>query len=597
MTKLKPYSGSSRKLYACIDVGTTFSGISYCIAEPGLPPEVKGVTRFPAQEHVGGNAKIPSVLFYSGRGRVKAAGAETLLADNIEEAEVKGWTKAEWFKLHLAPQYDGSPWADRDLPPLPSGMTAQEVFTDFLRYLLSCLQSFIEESYPCGKKLWEYLFDTAEFTLTHPNGWGGPQQEDLREMAVDAGLVRTHADAVKRVHFVTEGEASLHFCIHDGIVGRSMQRGQGMIMVDAGGGTIDLSAYSANQSGSRSTRGTYSEIAASQCVFQGASYVTQRATDYFLQVFRGSQWEQDVQHMKDVFDQRTKLTIKNDRDSVTVKFGGSKDADMTTALKVRRGAFILPGKKVAEFFMPSIGAAYTAALEQISIAQKRGKTITSVYVVGGFGANELLFSKLRTCLGKLNIDVCRPDAHTNKAVADGGVLFSLNGRVTARVSRCTYGVAFCVVYDPDDREHVRRRDTAFVDPSGVWHVPDAFASILPGNTQVSQEREFKYSFYRNTYKRPTQFPAVTLQVHEGAGRAPKWTDVDEDEFSDLCQIEGDPGLIDFAKRERNAKGEIYWRLEYDVVLRFGLTELQAQIAWFDDLGEEHRGKAHIIYNH
>ena len=104
-------------------------------------------------------------------------------------------------------------------------MTAQEVFTDFLRYLLSCLQSFIEESYPCGKKLWEYLFDTAEFTLTHPNGWGGPQQEDLREMAVDAGLVRDHADAVKRVHFVTEGEASLHFCIHDGIVGRSMQVG------------------------------------------------------------------------------------------------------------------------------------------------------------------------------------------------------------------------------------------------------------------------------------------------------------------------------------------------------------------------------------
>ena len=55
--------------------------------------------RFPAQEHVGGNAKIPSVLFYSGRGRVKAAGAETLLADNIEDAEVKGWTKAEWYVL------------------------------------------------------------------------------------------------------------------------------------------------------------------------------------------------------------------------------------------------------------------------------------------------------------------------------------------------------------------------------------------------------------------------------------------------------------------------------------------------------------------
>ena len=55
-----------------------------------------------------------------------------------------------------------------------------------------------------------------------------------------------------------------------------------------------------------------------------------------------------------------------------------------------------------------------------------------------------------------------------------------------------------------------------------------------------------------------------------------------DEFSDLCQIEGDPCLIDCVRRKRNAKGDTYWRLEFDVVLRFGLTELQAQIAWFDD---------------
>ena len=53
------------------------------------------------------------------------------------------------------------------------------------------------------------------------------------------------------------------------------------------------------------------------------------------------------------------------------------------------------------------------------------------------------------------------------------------------------------------------------------------ADLCAQNTQVSQEREFRYSFYRNTYKRLTRFPAVTLQVHEGAGRAPKWTDVDE----------------------------------------------------------------------
>ena len=98
-----------------------------------------------------------------------------------------------------------------------------DVLSDFLAYLLSCLRIFIVEIHPGGEALWNSLKDTSEFTLTHPNGWGGAQQAMMRKAAIRARLVLGRSDAEDRVHFVTEGEASLHFCCHHGLVLDAMQ--------------------------------------------------------------------------------------------------------------------------------------------------------------------------------------------------------------------------------------------------------------------------------------------------------------------------------------------------------------------------------------
>ena len=44
MPSLKPYAGDA-KLVVAFDIGTTFSGISYCILEQGQVPGIAGVTR------------------------------------------------------------------------------------------------------------------------------------------------------------------------------------------------------------------------------------------------------------------------------------------------------------------------------------------------------------------------------------------------------------------------------------------------------------------------------------------------------------------------------------------------------------------------
>lgn len=56
-----------------------------------------GTHRFPGQEHVAGNSKIPSIMYYDRHGRMKAAGAEADGASVLAQAEDEGWIKVELY--------------------------------------------------------------------------------------------------------------------------------------------------------------------------------------------------------------------------------------------------------------------------------------------------------------------------------------------------------------------------------------------------------------------------------------------------------------------------------------------------------------------
>jgi len=87
------------------------------------------------------------------------------------------------------------------------------VFADFLEYLHQCTQEYIQQTHFGGDQIWEDLEGEAVYVLTHPNGWEGAQQTTMREAAIEAGLVPDTTQGRSRIKFVTEGEASLHYCV------------------------------------------------------------------------------------------------------------------------------------------------------------------------------------------------------------------------------------------------------------------------------------------------------------------------------------------------------------------------------------------------
>ncbi|KAG8728323.1 hypothetical protein FRC11_011334, partial [Ceratobasidium sp. 423] len=81
-----------------------------------------------------------------------------------------------------------------------------------------------------------------EVILAHPNGWGLREQSFLRAAALDAGLV-SPSKASMNIRFVTEAEASVHFCIYHTNIEKGLQAGNTFMICDAGGSTVDTTVY------------------------------------------------------------------------------------------------------------------------------------------------------------------------------------------------------------------------------------------------------------------------------------------------------------------------------------------------------------------
>ena len=98
-----------------------------------------------------------------------------------------------------------------------------EVFADFLKYLLGCASSYIQDTHVNGPDLWNSVKSHIDYVLSHPNGWEGTQQSEMRRAAILAGLVPDNESGHSRLSFVTEGEASLHFSVQNELLTEAMK--------------------------------------------------------------------------------------------------------------------------------------------------------------------------------------------------------------------------------------------------------------------------------------------------------------------------------------------------------------------------------------
>ncbi|KAF8651112.1 hypothetical protein AX16_004887 [Volvariella volvacea WC 439] len=579
------YKGDERKLVIAMDIGTTFSGVSYCFLDPGIIPIIQTVQKYPGQGDTGRHSKIPTLVAYGPNGNVLAVGAEVEEDSFKERIARERLVVAKWFKLHLRPKELHSSQSFKDIPPLPLGKTAVSILADFMRYLFNCAKTYIVESESKGANVWK---TKREIVLTHPNGWEGSQQDLMRRAAISAGIIENTISGRDSVRFVTEGEASLHYCVSKGVVPSTLQNNTSVLVVDAGGGTVDISGYTKRAA----AKLNFEETAAPQCYFHGSVFVTQNAREYLTSYLRGSKYQSEaaLDLLTECFDEGPKLTFRNPNEPSFIRFGSLFDKD--PSFNINMGKLKLDGSQVARFFQPSIDC-ISKAIHDANYQHR----IKFVFLVGGFAESDWLFNTIRGKFQSQGITICRPEQTPGKAVSDGAISFVLNNYVTVRVCKFTYGTECSTQFDPLDLAHVQRKSSVYVGLDGSRRVPKCFSIILPKGTKVSETEEFRQSFYTDYQSHNITVECEILRYH-GTLVQPKWvTDGNPSEWKVMRAVDASESAFrNIANQEFNfTTGRTYYRVHYDIVILFGLTELKAQIAWREN-GVEKRSPARIIYD-
>ncbi|KAF6746720.1 hypothetical protein DFP72DRAFT_822694 [Ephemerocybe angulata] len=589
-SKRSTYTGSKRRLVLAFDIGTTYSGISYCILDPGQAPEIRGVTRFPAHEQVSGASKIPTVLYYDREGKMTAAGAEACREGIYETATEEGWEKAQWFKMHVRSQRGTTmDFADR-LPPIPAGKTVVQVLADFMQYLYQCARAYISDTHANGQVLWASVESDIDYVISHPNGWEGYQQSQMCEAVALAGLIADSDLGKSRITFVTEGEASLHYAIRNGLSEEALENGHGIVIVDAGGGTVDVSAYRKRVDDGK---GRFEEIAVPQCHFFGSVFVSIQAKLFLSELLSESFYLEDLDHIVDQFDTTTKLRFRNDSEPQFIRFGGNRDSDPTCG--IRFGQLKISGSDVANFFAPSLRCIISAIQTQVEQAHN---PVSHVILVGGFASSDWLYGQVVEALADKSLAVIRPENYVNKAVSDGAVSFYLRRRVRTRVSKYGYGAFYSINYKDSDPEHRLHdeRGSVFVSATGRKRIRGSFKLMIPKNTKIEERKEYRSSStYRFSKLETLKKVRADIWCYRGRSHHPRWKDEEPDMYSKLCQIVMDISHVPYKTLPALGKEGTYFEIEYDNILYYHGIELKAQMAWREN-GVEKRSPAQVVYD-
>ncbi|KIJ67227.1 hypothetical protein HYDPIDRAFT_25699 [Hydnomerulius pinastri MD-312] len=579
--------GMDRRLVVSVDIGTTFSAASFCILQKGKVPKFEEILRWPKQANP--DAKVPSVLFYDEDGRARAFGSETDDDETLIEAEMEGWLRVEWWKLHLRPQH--LPSIDNlELDKLPKDVTLDQVFADFLRYVKDQLKAYISTTYADGGAIWNTLFPSMCVVLTTPNGWEGRQQNRMRQAAIQAELVT--ADGARRVKFVTEAEAAVLYTIDIGSVSDWVVRDAHIILCDCGGGTIDVTGYQIKSVQPLRLE----ESTASRCYLGGAVFINRKFETFLRNQLRGTQWDnaETISHAVTNFECNAKKKFDDPTSASWVQLGGFQSAP---ALGILRGRLKVTGPEMVKFFAPSL----RYIKQGLNTVLESGDHLADkVILVGGLASSPYVFSELVSWGKEKGISVSRPDGPTVKAVANGALAWHIDDTVSSRVAKCHYGTLISIPLEHGKPDFEGR--PTYISLSGETKVEGAWDPIVKKNTSIQSAKEFTndytlemdeitFDFHYTTeilvYRKPNRpkfacFPGTSERLLPG--------------FEVICTVEGDlERCFQCTPSKHSPKGRKYRKLSFQVCITLGDTEIAARLRWSEN-GETVHGPAVVTYD-
>lgn len=365
-------------------------------------------------------------------------------------------------------------------------MTALKVFTAAIRFLKDDALETIAKNTE-GKK-----FTASDFTwvLTVPAIWDHSAKQFMREAATQAGLV-TSGQNDKLVIALEPEAASVHCkkLPSNGFIAENrgedkldQSPGTQYIVVDCGGGTIDITVHEVLEGGA------LKELHKASGSDLGGQIVDTKFKEFLREIFSDEIWDEyelnypsEVQKMLNdfaIFKKRDKdisITCSLNLGSVVQKKQKiEKFLEKVQGVSYDEGSIRISKQKLRSFFEESLWG-ITKSLRQILAKDFK---IEYILLVGGFADSEIL----RRHISDEFIDNCKVlcPFRPQEVILKGAIQFGRNPHLVAsRKSAFTYGVGIAEIFN----ESKHKPEKKFTNKEGTF-CDDIFMDLVKADEDV-----------------------------------------------------------------------------------------------------------------
>ncbi|KAK0672629.1 hypothetical protein QBC41DRAFT_380636 [Cercophora samala] len=544
-----------------IDFGTTFSGVAYTWSNKADQMEV--ITSWDSDLHFNSDLeKAPTAISLGSKNKVTWGYS---IPEDVDQVR--------WFKLLLIDEDDlpagvrGSLKIEEARAYLKKhNKTAVEVIGLYLLHLWNHTTQRITET--VGRATVNY--SKFEVLITLPAIWPPYAQSRMREAARLAGMLGTRVAGPTVLKFISEPEAAALATLSDMQSRCDIQNGDSFVVVDCGGGTVDLISYDMVSVSPAKVK----ECVKGQGDLCGAVFVDAAFAEILKDKFGDKRWKK----LGD--ESRGRLLHDQWEHGIKSQFDGSKrEWKFTMPWECLEKSDLKTGKPIPKIVLTSddVQRAFDLIVEKItamvddqvaSVMAKKGNKPKYVILVGGFGRSRYVFTSLKKRLGN-DIEVLQSrGASPWTAICRGAVIHgtTLHGYsnfsvdVQGRISRASYGVTCRMPWNDDVHDAAQKY---FCEVEQIWKVTGNMKWFLKSGETVTPEKQVKYTYWRFFDSNSERTRRITEKIYTCDSLVSP--NVRTDDVTALCTVHWDTTIdITSLPTFTNSLGKVFYKLLYEI---------------------------------
>ncbi|XP_065930489.1 heat shock 70 kDa protein 12A [Magallana gigas] len=477
-------------IIVAFDIGTSYSGYAYSDKKE-IETNTINLNEWTGNSTLDPKAKAPTTVLLNEDQTFDSFGyeAEERYAQRVEEKTHNKCYRFRNFKMKLYHEKNITEafvlQDDRGKLSLP----AMVIFVHTIKALKTHFENAAENRGVVFKP------ENVLYVFTVPAIWSESAKEFMRKAAIKADI------AEYQIVLALEPEAAALYCknLPDRMLTESFEPGTKYMVLDMGGGTIDIVVHKIMEDG------TLAEVYKASGGDWGGTIVDAQFKDFVNELFKNKEcfenlWELaplDALDFEREFEAKKRQISSNTKGNIRLQLPARLMQFANTAIqKEHKQTLTLAHMHVQNDHFKSF---FTTPKDKIigilkNILVEIG-TINFIILVGGFSGSKFLTDEIKNNPAFSSIKFISPN-EPGTVVLKGAVLFGYNPRaVSARICRYTYG--FSVLEDFDSKIHPQSKHI-IVDEEEKCD--DVFSVLVYKDELVKYEEErthMTYSSHRN----------------------------------------------------------------------------------------------------